>query len=472
MADGGVIVLDVGKSLAKLTFWDVHGALVARHTRPNAAVRTAAYRALDVDGIEAWVAATLASMAALGPVDAIIPVAHGAAGAVVGRHGLAVPPIDYEDEMPADWRTAYDRERDPFQATGSPALPGGLNLGAQLFRLERENPALWQDGHVLVTWPQYWAWRFCGVAATEVSSLGCHTDLWLPAAGQPSDLAKRRGWADRLAPLRGAGEQLARLSDEWRQRTGLTGECRILCGLHDSNAALLAARGHAALAGRDMTVLSTGTWFIAMRSPAPDVRVGMAMLDADRDCLMNVDIAGCLVPSARFMGGREAELLAAVDGRFVDVRAGAEDLRDAAQRLAGQGAMILPSWVAGVGPYPARRGHWVGDEPEDALTRRALTGLYLALMADTSLGLIGSRDCLLVEGRFADDPVFTGALAALRPDQKIYVSHAQNAVPFGALRLLRPELTPPDPLHPVQPLDGDFAAYAEEWRAMAAQETA
>lgn len=29
-------------------------------------------------------------------------------------------------------------------------------------------------------YPQYWALRLTGIAANEVTSLGCHTDLWNP----------------------------------------------------------------------------------------------------------------------------------------------------------------------------------------------------------------------------------------------------------------------------------------------------
>ena len=32
-------------------------------------------------------------------------------------------------------------------------------------------------------YPQYWAYRLTGVLANEVTSLGCHTDLWNYRAG-------------------------------------------------------------------------------------------------------------------------------------------------------------------------------------------------------------------------------------------------------------------------------------------------
>ena len=52
----------------------------------------------------------------------------------------------------------------------------------------------------MLPWPQYWAWRLCGETASEVSSLGCHTDLWRPYAGAFSDLGAAPRWAERFGP--------------------------------------------------------------------------------------------------------------------------------------------------------------------------------------------------------------------------------------------------------------------------------
>ena len=129
------------------------------------------------------------------------------------------------------------------------------------------------------------------------------TQIWQPLARRPSDLAVKRGWSERFAPLRNAGAVLGPLRATWAERTGLSSSVQVHCGLHDSNAALLAARSFPQLASNESTVLSTGTWFIAMRTPANPVRVNPANLDERRDCLMNVDVSRNPVPSARFMGG-------------------------------------------------------------------------------------------------------------------------------------------------------------------------
>ncbi len=458
MTQGSAVILDVGKTNAKLTLWDEQGRIVARRSRANARSPAERYRALDVAGIEAWMVEGLREFAGLAQVRAIVPVAHGAAAALVHDGGLFAPPMDYEDEGGATERGVYAAARDPFAQTGSPVLPAGLNLGFQLHRLEAMTGP-WPDALWILAWPQYWAWRLSGVVAGEVSSLGCHSDLWSPADRAPSGLALARGWAERLGPRRHAGDRLGPLTPEWAELTGLPADCAVHCGLHDSNAALLAARGHPEMAAGDATVLSTGTWFVAMRSPAPEA--APPLLREDRDCLVNVDVDGRAVPSARFMGGREAELIAGTDlAGLVEAEPAAERL----SRLIADGVCILPGFAFGTGPFPRRRGRWI-NRPEAPEDRAVAAGLYLALMADEMLGLIGSRERLLIEGRFAQAEVFVRALAALRPDQQVFVSGSEDQGSYGALRLIRPDLTPPTPLRRVEPLRVPFAAYRTAWRA-------
>lgn len=462
MKGRATIVLDVGKTLAKLSLWSPEGALIERRVRPNERVRTGSYAALDTAGIEAWAIEVLRYFGTLADVGAIVPVGHGAGAAIIRDDRLACPPLDYEEPLSAGLRSDYDAGRDAFSESGSPALPDGLNLGAQIFRLEQLDPAL-AKGTQILPWAQYWSWLLSGVAAVEVTSLGCHTDLWKPLKGTPSELAERRGWAKRLAPLRAAREILGTLTPEWVFRTGLPADTEVHCGLHDSNAALLAARGFSEIADRESTVLSTGTWFVAMRSLGDAASIDTSRLDEARDCLINVDVFGVPVPSARFMGGREIETLIGLDTRRIDIAADQPTLLATVPDVLANGAMVLPTFAPGFGPFPHGRGRWVA-EPEDHGARRAAVSLYAALVVDASLDLIGTRERLLIEGRFAEGQVFVRALAALRPDLRIYTGKAHNDVSYGALRLIDAALPPTEPLELVEPLGIDLAAYRDRWR--------
>jgi len=301
------------------------------------------------------------------------------------------------------------------------------------------------------------------VPASEVSSLGCHTDLWRPKEQTLSELAVKRGWAKRMAPLRKAGDVLGPITAEFARITGLNRDCEVVCGLHDSNAALLASWGHAEVAENDATVLSTGTWFIAMRSLAAGTEPDMCQLEEQRDCLVNVDVYGRPTPSARFMGGRELELIVGADSLALTDGISLDEFVQRLPRLIAAHRPPLPSYVAGIGPFPNAKGTWP-DRPPDPVDQHALTQIYLALMAHASLDLIGSRDRLLVEGRFAQQPVFVRALSSLRPRQSGFASSAEHDVAFGALRLVAPDLTATSELTPIKPLDFDITEYAAQWR--------
>lgn len=457
---GSTIVIDLGKTLSKVSLWDLDGRMIDRQVRANVPVEVDGVRRLDASAIGAWLIEVLARYANH-PIRTIIPVGHGAGIAALVNGALAFLPLDYEQAIPPDILDSYRAQRDPFAITGSPALPDGLNFGSQIWWMERLYPDAMERA-TLVPWAQYWAWFLTAMAASEVTSLGCHSDVWCPQSADFSPMAKRSGWAARFAPVVRAGDCVGTISPEIARSTGLSPEVQVLAGLHDSNAALLAARGFAEIADNEATVLSTGTWFIAMRLPASPVDT--ASLPEARDCLVNVDIHGRAVLSARFMGGREIGTLIEIDTRRVDIKPDQPALLAAVPRVLGEARMILPTLMRGFGPYSNGAFGWI-NRPEDWFERRAAACLYAALVADTALDLIGSGGRLLIEGRFAEAEVFVRALAALRPDTAVYTANAHNDVSFGALRLLDPGLKPQGALVRVTPLDGDLDCYRNRWKA-------
>src|SRR5271154_6930126 len=108
MAGGWIIVLDIGKTLAKATLWNEAGECVAQHSRLNQRRASAPVPSLDVAGIEGWLVGVLSEYAALGPISAIVPVAHGAGVALIRRERLQCPPLDYEWAGVGADRASYD----------------------------------------------------------------------------------------------------------------------------------------------------------------------------------------------------------------------------------------------------------------------------------------------------------------------------------------------------------------------------
>ena len=463
------LVLDIGKTAAKLSAWDDLGNCLAKFSRTNCVVGAGAYTALDVAETEAWLEESLRECAALGPIASIIPVGHGAAAALIRDGSLALPVMDYEFPIPEDVAAAYEAERDSIALSGSPAMQWGLNLGRQLFFLNRRFPDAFDHRTAILPWPQFWAWRLSGVAVTEVSSLGAHTDLWSPASADFSPLARRIGWAAKFPGFAKAGAVVGRLTQEWQARTGLDPGVAIHAGLHDSNAALNAARGRDAFSDGDATILSTGTWFVTMRSAAELAKFDLASFAAQAGCLINVDIAGRPVPTALFMGGREFEALVADCMDAVTNPSLTSELELGAARCIANSVMALPTWQPGTGFFAARTGRWT--TPPDGQTQRCAASLiYLALMADHALKLAGSERLVVVDGRFANSALFTGALATLRPELQVAVADAENDIALGALRAADDAYPVAQNLRPIAPLPLDLNSYRAGWQAAANSE--
>jgi sugar (pentulose or hexulose) kinase len=443
-----VAVLDIGKTNAKLALFD-EGRLVWEKSAPNRILPGPPYPHEDVDGAFAFFLAALREAGRAHRIGAIVPTAHGAAGALVGEKDLAAPVMDYEFGDVEQIEPDYARIRPPFSETLSPKVPAGLNLGRQLAYQKWRCSDLFAAAKHFLPYSQYWAWRLTGVAAAEVTSLAAHTDLWAPRQGHASSLVKTLGVEHLLPPLRPAFDALGPIRPDIAAMTGLAPDTPVYCGVHDSNASLLPY-----LVSRQapFTVLSTGTWVILMC-----VGLSLDHLDPRDDTLANVDALGRPTACGRFMGGREYAAIAAGGGN-PDVSAIA--------RVIGSGAMALPCFAGQGGPYAASEGAIRGDV--DAADRSALATLYCALMSDLMLTRMGAgTGDLIVEGTFAKNLVFCEMLGALRPAQRIFAAEDTAGTARGAAMIAQwPPAYPIAAPTPVPKISmPGLAAYRDAWTA-------
>lgn len=448
-----VAVIDTGKTNAKLALVQ-EGTLHERAvvTRPNTPSPGPPYRHFDLAGHWDFFLHHLAAFHAEWGVDAISVTTHGASAVLLDPAGsLACPMLDYEDPGPDTLAAAYDALRPAFAETGSPRLPMGLNLGAQLHWLLATQEGLRQRLGRIVTYPQYWGYLLTGETACDLCSLGCHTDLWSPRQGTPSGLVERLGLTGLLAPPRRPDETLGLLRPALARATGLSPTTPVSVGIHDSNASL-----YPHLLGRSgaFSVVSTGTWVICMA-----INGGSVALDPARDTLLNVDARGRPVASARFMGGREYERLRqGLSGPVTDA--------DRATVLA-RNIAILPAPEGGSGPFPGHKMRWTAP-PETTGQHLAAIALYLALMTRTCLDLAGARGRVIVEGPFARNPDYLAMLAALCPDGVEIAASITGTSAGAALLCLDGAGAPTTQRVSPPPHAADLRAYARAWQAATA----
>src|SRR6218665_710855 len=101
------LVIDIGKSNAKLLLFDADGAVLEQHSRANASVTAAVgYPALDVQGLAQWMQTTLRGCANARRGGHVIASTHGAALVALDGAGLAWEPLDYEFELALDGAAA------------------------------------------------------------------------------------------------------------------------------------------------------------------------------------------------------------------------------------------------------------------------------------------------------------------------------------------------------------------------------
>ena len=453
MTDGPrhIAVIDIGKTNAKLALVD-RAAMVelAVVTRPNRVLPGPPYPHFDVQGHWDFIVAGLAKFQVSHGIDGISITTHGACAVLLDADGaLATPVLDYEYDGPAATAADYDALRPDFAVTGSPRLGAGLNLGAQLHWLLARDAGLHDRVHHVLTWPQYWGYLLTGRMACDLSSLGCHTDLWEPAKAKFSTLADSLGLRAKIAPPCKPTDELGTLLPDIARTTGLSSKTPVICGIHDSNASLLP---HLITQSAPFAVVSTGTWVVCMAVDGTG-----PIMDETRDVLINVAADGRAVPSARFMGGREYEM----------ARAGRAALATPADEAAvlATGLTLMPSVVATGGPFPHRSMRWSAPPAgfNDGVQQAALS-FYLALMTAECLVLTGAIGPVIVEGPFAANPAYCRMLATAT-GRPVLCAASQTGTSIGASLLFgAPDSPPPLADAVVTANTLDYRRYALAWR--------
>lgn len=422
-------VLDIGKTNVKLQLVDDLGQLCGSYTFKNLPRNVAPYPHADVAGIWQWLMATLASYEQVNQITAVVVTTHGATAALIHNDpvyadGLVLPVLDYEFSGINECDSFYNTVRPHFSETLSPELPAGLNLGRQIYWLQRTFPAEFSRATNILMYPQYWGWRLTGQLATEVTSLGCHTDLWSPETNRYSTLVKKCHWQELMPPVKPAWDELGRITLAIAEKTGLPANCKVYVGLHDSNASYLRYLYNNQSSHDSFTVISTGTWTILMHA-----RGELAVLNRTRDTLANCDVYGDPIACARFMGGREYDVICQHLGGNIDAAISTIDVQTAVDNF----WMVTPDFSNGNGPFGGLKP--IISCPLPAVSAGAIATLYCALMIDQRLTDLHASGPIYIEGAFLKNTLLCQLVAQLRSEQPVYLSADDTGTVQGALLL-------------------------------------
>ena len=97
--------------------------------------------------------------------------------------------------------------------------------------------------------------------------------------------------------------------------------------------------------------------------------------------------------------------------------------------------MALPSFAKGGGPFQDKEGRLLEADGLSALERAALATLYVALVTDIMLDMLGASGDLVIDGPLASNPLFGPVISTFRPASPVRLADSSTGPASGGLAL-------------------------------------
>lgn len=222
---------------------------------------------------------------------------YGASFVYIDDEGRSMSPLynylkPYPGKLKKQFYDTYGGEELFSKITASPVL-GSLNSGMQLYRLKYERPEFFRQIRYALHLPQYMSYLISGNVYSDITSIGCHTNLWNFETNDYHEWVYKEGIIDKLAPIVPA--------DHIAPATFPGNKYAVGVGLHDSSAALIPYQVNFQ---EPFVLISTGTWCISMN---PFNNSPLTKEELESDCLCYMHYMGKPVKASRLFAGNEHE---------------------------------------------------------------------------------------------------------------------------------------------------------------------
>ncbi len=295
-----IAIFDIGKTNKKLFLFDEQYKIVLeKSTQFDETQDEDGDNCEDLDLLNAWVTKTFEEVLNLPEfaIKALNFSTYGASFVHLDSSGKAIAPLynylkAYPEDLKKRFYDTYDGEQKFSQISASPVL-GSLNSGMVLYRLKYEKPELYAKIKYSLHLPQYLNFLFTGNFYSDITSIGCHTNLWDFTKNTYHRWVKEEGVDEKLAPIFPSNQVQTKNIAERSLQVGV--------GLHDSSAALIP---YLASFSEPFILLSTGTWCISLN---PFNHIPLSAEELQYDCLSYMHYEGKPVKASRLFAGYEHE---------------------------------------------------------------------------------------------------------------------------------------------------------------------
>jgi L-fuculokinase len=253
----------------------------------------------DLDKISSWVLASMDAIRSINEYEiaAVNFCSYGASLVHIDRQGKALTPLyNYLKEYPENLSKEFYREYGGASLfsvqTASPVL-GSLNSGMQLYRIKKQQPEVFKKIYFSLHLPQFLASLISKKYFSEMTSIGCHTNLWNFGQNHYHEWLYREGIIGKLAPI---------VVSSHTDIVPVNGRnISVGVGLHDSSAALIP---YLESFIEPFALISTGTWCISLN---PFNKKPLTIAELREDCLSYISFQGNPVKASRIFAGYHHE---------------------------------------------------------------------------------------------------------------------------------------------------------------------
>ncbi len=295
-----IAIFDVGKTNKKLLLFNERYKVVHEEAvQLDEVMDEDGFACENIEALSKWITYKYAEFInnELYEVRAMNFTAYGASFVHIDDNQKVLTPLynylkPFPEKLRKQFYDQYGSESLISKQTASPVL-GNLNSGMQLYRLKYEKPKIYAQIKYSLHLPQYLSYLISSREATDITSVGCHTQLWDFQKKKYHQWVYDEGIETKFAPIF-PGDKIVEVAHN--SDTAIVG-----IGLHDSSAALIP---YLTTFSGPFILLSTGTWCISLN---PFNHTPLTDLELHQDCLCYLSYTGAPVKASRLFAGFEHE---------------------------------------------------------------------------------------------------------------------------------------------------------------------
>lgn len=417
-----IAIFDVGKTNKKLFLFDESYRIVFEKTLQfTETVDEDGDACENLEALTAWGRNSIKELIELGEFDikALNFSAYGASFVYIDEEGKPVAPLynylkPYPEALKKKFYNDYGGEIPVSMITASPVL-GSLNSGMQLYRMKYEQPEIFEQTKYALHLPQYLSYLITGQAYSDITSIGCHTNLWNFPQNNYHEWVLREGIAEKLAPIYSSADTVDARAF-WK-------DFKVGIGLHDSSSALIP---YLACFSEPFVLISTGTWCITLN---PFNKKPLTEAELKQDCLCYMSYRGVPVKASRLFAGNEHETetkrLAAHFNKPADYFKTVE-----------YDEKIITAFTDNTPATPTAKFSdrvLASYKTYEVAYHRLILDIMWQQLASTKLVLQDDEvNRIFVDGGFSKNSIYMHLLAEAFPEMEIYAASVAQATAVGA----------------------------------------